>query len=69
MEHAFKQIAKRCEALRITQAELRDKAGITAPRYWRAKNGITGQSARIKVVRQVEKCLDRLEREADRDKG
>lgn len=54
-------IIARAKALRLTEHELREAAGVEVTRYWRAKTNKVGPDAQIKVIRQLERCLDGLE--------
>lgn len=62
----FEKVVARAAALRLTETEVLDKASPAIGRttYWRAKNGITGTGARVKVLRRVEAVLDQLEKES-----
>lgn len=57
----FDAIIARAAALRITEAEIAERAGVGKVRWWRAKSGVTKTTGLLKVLRQVEAKLDELE--------
>jgi hypothetical protein len=61
MTDDFSALIARAAKLRITEAELIALCGITPSRYSRAKNGVTGTSAMVRVLRDAEAMLDELE--------
>lgn len=61
MTEDFDAVKKRAHALRLTERELIEKAGISWPTYWRARAAITKANARVRVLRKLEGVLDRLE--------
>jgi hypothetical protein len=67
MDEGFAALMTRLTKLRITEAEfVKDHVGISAPTYWRAReNNYTkpGSQARLRVLRDCEAALDRLEAE------
>ena len=64
MDKLFEQIITRAHDMRMTENELREAAGITVARYWRAKNDKVSSDSRIKVIRELEGALDVVERAA-----
>jgi len=63
MTEAFKEILSRAKALRLTEAELREAAGFSVARYWRAKKNKMGHDGQVNAYRDLEATLDRLENE------
>lgn len=63
LEDSYESAEKRARALRLTETELREAAGLSITRYWRAKKGHVKRDARIKVIRELERALDRIEAE------
>lgn len=57
MKHELNQIIARAHKLRMTEHELREAAGVTPIRYWRAKTGKVGPDAQVKVLRELERSL------------
>lgn len=61
MDSDFEKVERRFRALRMTKAEFLQRAGIGKVRYWRAAEGQVGDDTRVRVLREAEACLDRLE--------
>ncbi len=68
MTDAHAEIERRREALRLTEREFLELAGINNVRFWRAKKGITKGDAKLKVLREAEAALDVLEAAKDEHK-
>lgn len=64
MEQAFQAVADRAHALRLTENEVVEAAGINRVRYWRAKTGVTKPNGAVKLLRIVEAKLTELEASA-----
>ena len=62
MEPEIKPLIERAARLRMTETEMWQAAGLTQTRYRRAKIGDSQLPALIRVVRQIEAALDRIER-------
>ena len=61
MDKDFDRIEKRAAALRLTERELLNLAGVSVASYWRAKRGLVNMPARVRTIRKVEGKLDALE--------
>jgi hypothetical protein len=62
MTDHFAEIEQRRLALRLTENDLLDHAGVDKVRWWRARKGIHKRpDTTLRVVQQVERALDRLE--------
>lgn len=61
MDDDFDRIEQRFRALRMTKAEFLRRVGINKVRYWRAKSGVYRDDARLRVLRDCEALLDKLE--------
>lgn len=67
MDEGFAALMTRLTKLRITEAEfVRDHLAMSGPTYWRARENNyskPGSQARLRILRECEQVLDRLEAE------
>ena len=61
MDSLFASIEERRIALRLTEPEFLDAAGIGRVRFWRAKSGRVSGDTRLVVLREAEAALSRME--------
>lgn len=61
MKRQFDSIDRRRQVLDMDVDDLLQEAGVSKPRYYRARKGAVGLRARHAVRRKIEAALDRLE--------
>lgn len=65
IDKAFQAVVNRALKARLSPHELREKAGIGRTPYWRATapKGTMTAGGRIKILRELERVMDEIERE------